>query len=303
MVHRHPVPTGPRSRRARTTPTPSGSAAFGRTAAALLALVLAAAASYTVQPGDTLSGIAVAHGTSSRALAEANGITDPDHIVAGRTLTIPGSPGAADGDATAGTVHVVQLGETLSGIAVGYGLRASEIAAANDIIDHNHVVAGRRLTIPGAAASAASGDGARVQTASAPAASASRAEVGALIDSAARAHGWNPAMVKAVAWQESGWSNTVISPAGAVGIMQVLPTTAAWVSTYLAGGRKLDLNDPADNVLVGVLFLDYLHGVTDGDVDMMLAGYYQGLASVERNGVFPSTRRYIANVRALRDRF
>ena len=49
-----------------------------------------AGARYTVKAGDTLSGIARRHGTSVRALSSANGITDPNRVVIGRTLTVPG---------------------------------------------------------------------------------------------------------------------------------------------------------------------------------------------------------------------
>jgi soluble lytic murein transglycosylase-like protein len=136
----------------------------------------------------------------------------------------------------------------------------------------------------------------------APSGSASQAQVGALIEQTARAHGWNPAFVKAIAWQESGWNNNVVSSAGAVGIMQVLPATGQWVSTYLAG-QTLNLADPADNVLAGVLFLDYLHRMTGGDVRLILGGYYQGLRSMRDNGVYGQTERYIDNVMALRERF
>jgi N-acetylmuramoyl-L-alanine amidase len=262
----------------------------------ILALLLAASASYTIQPGDTLSSIAVRHSVTVRALMDANGITNPNLIIAGRRLTIPTGSRATSSRAGDGTVHTVAAGETLSGIAVRYGVRSADIAAANGITNRNLIRIGQRLTIPG--------DGRTVTTASAaPRGSMSRAEVGALIERTARQHGWNPAFVKAVAWQESGWSNSVVSSAGAIGIMQVMPDTGRFISQHLNGGRTLNLHDPAQNVLAGVLFLDYLHRITGGDTDMILAGYYQGLGSVRRNGIYPSTRQYIANVLALRARF
>jgi N-acetylmuramoyl-L-alanine amidase len=87
-----------------------------------------------------------------------------------------------------------------------------------------------------------------------------------------------------------------------VGIMQVMPGTGEFVSRELAG-RDLDLEDPRDNVEAGVLFLQYLWELTDGDAEQTLAGYYQGLRSVAENGRYDDTERYIANVLALRDRF
>jgi soluble lytic murein transglycosylase-like protein len=129
----------------------------------------------------------------------------------------------------------------------------------------------------------------------------SRAEIGRLIERVSREHGWNPAFVKAVAWQESGWNNSVVSHAGAIGIMQVLPETGQRVARSY--GRTLDLRDPEDNIRAGVLFLDELYSLTGRDARMTLAGYFQGLANVRRNGMFTATERYIDNVLALRERF
>ncbi|HVM21655.1 MAG TPA: lytic transglycosylase domain-containing protein, partial [Egibacteraceae bacterium] len=139
--------------------------------------------------------------------------------------------------------------------------------------------------------------------ASGPAAApAGRAEVGALLDRAAREHGFNPAFVKALAYQESGWNQSARSSANAIGVMQVLPSTGEFVSRYIVG-RPLNLADTQDNVTAGVAYLAYLWRLTGGDVDRTLAGYYQGLRSVQDKGMYPSTRQYIANVKALRSRF
>ncbi|QBI20969.1 LysM peptidoglycan-binding domain-containing protein [Egibacter rhizosphaerae] len=194
--------------------------------------------------------------------------------------------------------YTVEPGDTLSGIAAEHGVSPAELAEANDLADHDLVLAGTTLRIPearpgGSGASAPGGDGVPM---SAPPA------IGDLIERTAHEHGWSPAFVKAVAWQESGWQQQRVSSAGAVGIMQVMPGTGTFVSTRLAG-EDLDLADSADNVRAGVLFLDHVHDLTGGDVELTLAGYYQGLASVERYGKFDDTRAYIDNVLALRERF
>ncbi len=275
-----------------------------RPLATVAALAAAATAGYTIQPGDTLSGIAQRHGVSVSSLASANGIANPHHIVAGRTLTITGA--GASGGGSSGAAHTVAQGESLWVIARRTGTSVAALAQANGLSDPHYIRAGQRLTIPAGGAAAAPGGGAGGSGGSGgsgtPAAALSRAAVGALIEQVASAHGWNPALVKALAWQESGWSNSVISPAGAIGIMQVIPATGEFVSWRFAG-RKLNLNDPADNVLAGVLFLDYLYDEVGGDAELTLAAYFQGLASVRSQGVNPSTRQYIANVLALRDRF
>lgn len=209
--------------RPRARPTAAGRA---RAAAALGALGLAASATYTVQPGDTLSEVARDHGVSVAALAGANGIEDPDHVLAGTTLSLPDDATAAGGPVDAE----------------------------------------------------------------------------ALLTRVARRHGWSPRFVKALAWQESGWDQSRRSRAGALGIMQVMPGTGTFVSDHLVG-RQLDLEDPRDNVEAGVVFLQHLWELTDGDPEMTLAGYYQGLRSVREHGMHDHTERYVDNVLALRDRF
>lgn len=190
--------------------------------------------------------------------------------------------------------YVVQPGDTLSGIAARAGLSVADLQAANGIADPDRIYAGRPLDL----ARGVSGEPAAV----APAPADSRETIGALLESTARAYSMNPALVKAIAWQESGWNPSVVSSADAVGVMQVLPSTGRWVSDSLVG-RDLDLNDPADNIEAGVAFLRHLYRLTGGDVDRLLAGYYQGLRSVDENGVYADTVQYIANVKALRDRF
>lgn len=259
-----------------------------RPLAAVAALAFAASASYEVRPGDTLSHIAARHGTSVSALAAANGLGNPDRIYVGQRLRLPGPP--ASTASAGGVIHVVQWGETLSGIARRYGVRSNAITQANGLADPNLIRTGARLAIPGA--------GEPVAGQPAP---PSRAEVGRLIEQISRQYGWNPAFVKAVAWQESGWDNRAVSHAGALGIMQVMPETGQRVSRRY--GRTLDLHDPADNVRAGVLFLDELYGLTGRDARMTLAGYFQGLGNVRRHGMYTATERYIDNVFALRERF
>jgi soluble lytic murein transglycosylase-like protein len=184
--------------------------------------------------------------------------------------------------------YTIRPGDTLSAIARRAGSTIAALAAANGIEDPNRIFVGMRLRLdaPAPARPAAPG----------------RQEVEELLTTTARRHGWSPAFVKALAWQESGWNQGVTSRAGAIGVMQVMPDTGRFVSRRLAG-RTLDLRNAADNIEAGVLFLDYLYRLTGRDGEATLAGYYQGLASVRRNGMYEDTRRYVANVLALRERF
>jgi hypothetical protein len=67
-------------------------------------------------------------------------------------------------------------------------------------------------------------------------------------------------------------------------------------------GRDLDLLDTQDNITAGVAILRSLTR-TAPDRATAIAGYYQGLAGVLRSGMYPDTRRYVANVQTLTTRF
>lgn len=110
-----------------------------------------AAAFHVVEPGETLSSIASRYGISTRALAEANGITDPSKIYVGSRLALSGSPFVAETAEGGGSAtHTVKAGETLGSIASRYGTSVNDLARANGIQDINHVRVGQQLTIPGA---------------------------------------------------------------------------------------------------------------------------------------------------------
>ena len=98
-----------------------------------------------MQPGENLFRIALKYGTTVQAISAANGIVNPSLIYAGQELLIPagGAP-----PATGARYHVVQPGETLSGIALKYGTTPWAIATANGISNIGHIYAGQTLRIP-----------------------------------------------------------------------------------------------------------------------------------------------------------
>lgn len=107
---------------------------------------------YTVRPGDTLSGIGARFGVSYQAIAQANGIANPNLIYAGQTLVIPGrgqtpAPTPAPTPST-GTRYTVQPGDTLSAIGARFGVSYQAIAQANGIANPNRIYPGQVLTIP-----------------------------------------------------------------------------------------------------------------------------------------------------------
>ncbi len=114
-------------------------------------------APYTVKGGETLSDIAAHFGTSTERLIQINGISDPDHVMAGSRLQIPVRPGSrpaakssssAKASATA-KEHVVSPGESLGDIASRYGTSVARLSALNGLDNPDLVLAGTRLKLVG----------------------------------------------------------------------------------------------------------------------------------------------------------
>jgi murein DD-endopeptidase MepM/ murein hydrolase activator NlpD len=99
---------------------------------------------YTVRRGDTLSSIALRQKRSLGALAQANGIADPDHIYAGQVLAIPDA--GSTSTSSAGVV-VVRAGDTLSKIAGRTGVPVATLIAANGLTSPYMVYAGGQLLL------------------------------------------------------------------------------------------------------------------------------------------------------------
>ncbi|WP_282945013.1 LysM peptidoglycan-binding domain-containing protein [Cellulomonas endometrii] len=302
--------------------------ASGAAAAPAAAAPAATGGTHTVASGETVSAIAKRYGTTVSAVVAANGLDSRAFIRVGQTLTVPGASGAAAAPAaaapaTTGGTHTVASGETVSAIASRYGTTVSAIVAANGLDSRAFIRVGQTLTVPGAPAAgapASSGGTALVGNtflgrtyapsvvASANANKASllamgvpsRAQMQAKVAATARSMGVDPALAQAIAFQESGFNHTAVSPANAIGTMQVIPSSGEWASQLV--GRQLNLIDPDDNVVAGVAILRQLVR-TSPDLSTAIASYYQGSSSVKRNGMFSDTRRYVANVQTHMTRY
>jgi soluble lytic murein transglycosylase-like protein len=124
-------------------------------------------------------------------------------------------------------------------------------------------------------------------------------EVEGLVRGTATRFGVDPALAVAIAVQESGLNQQKVSSANAIGVMQVVPSSGRWASTLV--GRDLNLLETRDNVVAGVAILSALSAAEREET--AVAAYYQGLGSVRTHGMFADTRRYVADVLALRRRF
>jgi soluble lytic murein transglycosylase-like protein len=114
----------------------------------------------------------------------------------------------------------------------------------------------------------------------------------------ARRYSVPASLALAVAWQESGWRQDVVSHAGAIGVMQLLPATGEWVDDVMLAG-PVDLRDTRLNIRAGVRLLRHYLDRYDERLDLTLAAYYQGQTAADRHGVYPVTRPYIASITAL----
>lgn len=97
-------------------------------------------------------------------------------------------------------------------------------------------------------------------------------------------HDLDPYLVAAVARAESGWDPEAVSPAGAVGLMQLMPATAQWISGLDSwqGNEEPDLTDPEDSLELGAFYLAYLRRYFGGDTRVALAAYNAGQGAVSR---------------------
>lgn len=282
----------------------------------------ASSTGHTVASGDTVSHLATRYGTSVAAIVAANGLDSRAYIRVGQQLSIPGagattSSTAAAAPTAAPASYTVVSGDTVSGIAARLGTSVASVIAANGLDSGAFIRVGQQLTVPGATAAPAAplvGNTFAGRTyPEAVVASANvnkatllsvgvptKAQMQAKVAATSRALGVDPALAQAIAFQESGFNHDAVSPANAIGTMQVIPASGEWASQLV--GRHLNLLDPDDNVTAGVAILRQL--VRSGaDLPTAIAGYYQGSSSVRRNGMFADTRVYVANIQTHMSRF
>ena len=271
--------------------------------AAATVTTAAASSSVRIRPGDTLSVLAKRHHTTVAALQHLNHLHG-DLIIEGMLLRLPGSPPAVRGTRQVSRPYVVKAGDNLTVLARRWGTTVPSLVGVNHLRS-TMIVVGQRLRGPqvaaaGPAPTRVSGSAAAHRSALRNRSVPSRSAVRALIRSAARRHGVPTHLALALAYQESGFQQRVVSPVDAIGVMQVLPSTGR--SLGRAHGRHYDLLNAGDNVEAGVTLLGDLLRAT-GSTPGALAGYYQGLGSVHSIGLLPQTRAYISNVELLQTRF
>ncbi|MGO4455593.1 LysM peptidoglycan-binding domain-containing protein [Arthrobacter sp. RAF14] len=290
---------------------------------------------YTVRSGDTLGAIAMRHRVSLSSILSWNGLRATSIIYPGQKIkvsaggaVVPQSTGGSGkpsgGAAVSGGSYMVRAGDTLGAIASRQRVSLSSLLNANRLKMTSIIYPGQKLVIPGAGqttsptAPSTPGDlvpdsflGYKYPKAVVNSANRNkallnaspvptRAEMRQIVADTARRMGVEPALAMAFAYQESGFSQRAVSPANAIGTMQVIPSSGEWASQMV--GRQLNLLDPYDNATAGIAIIRSLLS-TSRNTDYAIAGYYQGQYSVEHHGMYSDTKAYVAAIKAHRATF
>ncbi len=292
-----------------------------------------------MKAGDTLGAIAARHGVGLSEVFTWNGLNMGSIIYPGQKVKVGGSSSTPAPSAPAATTtapatpststksgsYTIKAGDTLSGIAARNGVRLSDVLSANRLTMSSIIYPGQKLAIPGASTIAPASSKPAATTPlvpstflgfSYPAAVVSsanqnkallnaspvpsREQMKSIVADTARRMGVDASLALAFALQESGFNQRAVSPANAIGTMQVIPSSGEWASDLV--GRKLNLLDPYDNATAGVAIIRQLVR-TSPDLDSAIAGYYQGQYSVSQNGMFEDTKGYVAAIKANRQLF
>lgn len=285
---------------------------------------------YKVKSGDTLSEIAAKQGVSVSTLRGANSLNG-DNIYAGQSLKLSGSSassgsssGSSSSSSSTTSTYTVKSGDTMSGIASRNGLSLQQLLDANGMTSTDIIRSGQSLKLSGSGSSststASSGNDEKLvgntfldrtypedvvanandnKRALLNSQMPSRSQIRDMVRSTASSMGVDPSLALAHAQIESGFDATAVSPANAIGTMQVIPSSGEWASQLV--GRDLNLMDPQDNITAGVAIIRHLQNRNPGDNG--IAGYYQGEGGVAKYGMYDDIKTYVQKINAAKSRY
>lgn len=264
---RQAQPTAPRTSPGAATDDAAGAPAAPRSGAA--------ARHHSVRAGDTLWDLSQRWGVSVADLMAANSLSAGEALRPGRVLTVPGGAErqapAASSSGTSTPRKAPAARSAVGGTFAGRSYPAEVVDSANA---HHAALRQRQVPPP--------------------------AQIREMVAATAREMGVDPALALAHAAQESGFRHDVVSPADAVGTMQVVPSAGQWASGMV--GRDLDLLDPQDNITAGVAIIRELqHRAPSKPVG--IGAYYQGLHGVTTYGMYSDTKAYVKAVSAQERKF
>jgi hypothetical protein len=238
---------------------------------------------HVVVPGETLTSVAAADGLSIDALAAANNLSPTAELYIGQILLIPPRTVTT----MAGSEATVYASDTTTTTST----QTAKITQTTPVTTTVQTTATAATPTPATTTPTGAPQPTEVHV--------PEQEIAQIASSV----GVPPAFAEAIAWQESGWNNAVVSGVGAVGVMQIVPTTWSWIDRYLTPDDPLAPASAAENIRGGVLLLHALLAETGNSLSLTAAGYYQGLASIRKHGLYPSTQQYVSDVLALTQRF
>ena len=203
----------------------------------------------------------------------------------------------------------IQHGDTLTRIAWNYHTSIQTLVTANNISNPNLIISGQQLCIPAAGSqvswSSANPSGSAFMSNGAvrwydysALQTSTPGQVTALLRQAAARFGLPANLLLAIAWEESGWTQHVISRDGGIGVMQIMPYTATSINAITHIQRNP--YNLWDNICLGAQYLSWLWNNFQGNLNEVISAYNEGGWSVIHRGIF--NWQYVRTVLALMQR-
>ncbi|WP_411373285.1 transglycosylase SLT domain-containing protein [Arthrobacter sp. MPF02] len=173
------------------------------------------------------------------------------------------------------------------------------VLAEQPVRQLNHLYPGQVIKLSGTAAPAPA-PAAPAPAAPSTSGTESVAQIKSMFTATAQSMGVDPALALTFGEQESSFRQNVTSSAGAIGVMQVIPSSGTWASQLL--GRQLNLRNTQDDITAGITIIRQLVKTSPG-LGIAIASYYQGQYSVMSRGMYDDTKVYVNQVKARVEKF
>lgn len=219
----------------------------------------------------------------------------------GQPAVLAANPGAGNACAW----YTIRYGDTLAILAARDHTTIRTLARVNNIRNINLIFAGNQLCVPYHAGAANQGYAQRAWSGGGLAGGgrvswynygalewSTPTQVASMLRQAAAQFGLPASLLLAIAWQESGWTQHVISRDGGIGVMQVMPYTAQDINA----STRLTRNPYHlwDNVMLGATYLSWLWRSFGGNLARVISAYNEGGWAVTHRGIFNWS--YVNNV-------
>jgi soluble lytic murein transglycosylase-like protein len=213
------------------------------------------------------------------------------------SVTLPQEPASAASIAFhVSKGYLVRSGDSLSSVATRQNTTVAALAQANKLNGNAPLRIGQSLSLPKVELHGPKSLPTRLR------ANPKRLAVRTHTAKWAKANDIPRDLLEATLWQESGFDQSKVSSTGAIGVGQIMPETAGFIEKELIG---VDLNprNTENNVRMSARYLRYLLKANHSNTTKALHAYYQGMGSIQENGLYDDTIKYARNVQALRRHF